>query len=89
MADRDNKDIFVQDQTRADSGNESASSADEHAFSDPNVADHWRKIYEKAEYENRHRFDPNYIWTAEEERRLVRKVHIGLPILSMCSCCAC
>lgn len=49
-------------------------STDEHVFSDPSIADHWRKVYEKASYENRHRFDPNYTWSAEDERRLVRKV---------------
>ena len=49
-------------------------SSDEHVFKDPNVADYWRGIYEKARYENRHRFDPDFKWTAEEEKKLVRKV---------------
>lgn len=49
-------------------------STEEHVFSDPSIADHWRKVYEKAEYENRHRFDPNYQWSAEDEKKLVRKV---------------
>ena len=35
-------------------------SSDEHIFSEPAVADHWRNVFEKARYENRHRFDPNY-----------------------------
>ena len=52
-------------------------SSDEHVFSDPSIADYWRKKYEKAGYENRHRYDPNYKWTAEEEKRLVRKVSSG------------
>ncbi|KAK5994831.1 putative transporter [Cladobotryum mycophilum] len=42
-----------------------------HIFSDPAVAEHWRGIYEKASYENRHRFDPDFKWTAEEEKRVI------------------
>ncbi|KAK7421545.1 hypothetical protein QQZ08_009890 [Neonectria magnoliae] len=75
--DRDTKEVFVQDQSSAtnyDSGNETSSSASENVFSDPKVADHWRKVYEKAQYENRHRFDPTYTWTAEEEAKLVKKI---------------
>lgn len=70
---RDTKEVFVQE-AASDSGNETSSSAGEHVFSDPTVADHWRKVYENANYENRHRFDPNYTWTEEEEKRLVKKV---------------
>lgn len=46
----------------------------DHAFSDPAVAAHWRNIYEKAQYEGRHRFDPDLTWSAQEEKKLVRKV---------------
>ena len=49
-------------------------SYDDHPFSDPVTAQHWRGVYEKAKYEGRHRFDPKYTWTAEEEKKLVRKV---------------
>ncbi|RBQ71629.1 hypothetical protein FVER14953_09756 [Fusarium verticillioides] len=59
---------------RFDSGDETANSSLEHPFSDPEVADRWRKVYENAQYENRHRFDPNFTWTAQEEKKLVRKV---------------
>ncbi|PTD13094.1 putative transporter [Fusarium culmorum] len=45
-----------------------------HPFSDPEIADRWRKVYEKAEYENRHRFDPSFTWTDGEEKKLVRKI---------------
>ncbi|EGY16253.1 allantoate permease [Verticillium dahliae VdLs.17] len=54
-------------------------STEDHVFSDPSVADYWRKVYEQAGYENRHRFDPTLEWTAEEERKLVKK----LPELGM------
>lgn len=51
-----------------------------HAFSDPVAADHWRNIYEKAGYENRHRFDPSFTWSPEEERKLVRKVDLRIML---------
>lgn len=43
-------------------------------FLDPDVALHWTAIYEKAQYESRHEFDPTFTWTAEEEKKLVRKL---------------
>lgn len=49
-----------------------------HVFSDPVAAEHWRNVYEKAGYENRHRFDPEFTWTAEDERKLVRKVDLRI-----------
>lgn len=65
-----------------DSGSENNSRKDvpthgsyeDHVFSDPKTAEYWRGVYEAAKYEGRHRFHPNYTWTAEEERKLVRKV---------------
>jgi hypothetical protein len=55
-------------------------SSSEHTFSDPATADRWRKVYEEANYENRHRFDPDYSWTAAEEKKLVRKVGLACLI---------
>ncbi|CAK4031427.1 MFS transporter [Lecanosticta acicola] len=52
----------------------------EHVFSDPAVAAHWQGIYDEAEYEGRHRFDPECSWTAEEERGLVRKVDFRIML---------
>lgn len=49
-------------------------SYENHPFNDRVTAQYWQNIYEKAEYEGRHRFDPNYTWTAEEEKKLIRKV---------------
>jgi len=66
--------VDAKDQSHVDSGDESAASSIEHPFSDPEIADRWRKVYEKAEYENRHRFDPSFTWTDHEEKKLVRKV---------------
>jgi hypothetical protein len=49
-------------------------SVEPHVFSNTRRADHWRKVYEDATYEGRHRFDPAFTWTAEEEKVLRRKV---------------
>ncbi|KAI2630865.1 MFS general substrate transporter [Hypoxylon sp. NC1633] len=63
-------------------------STDDHVFSDPAVAERWRGVYEKARYENRHRFDPGYKWTAEEERRLVRKIDARIMVWAWLMFCA-
>jgi hypothetical protein len=46
----------------------------DHVFSDPEIAEYWRSVYEIAQYEGRHRFDPNFTWSAAEEKRLKRKI---------------
>ncbi|KAI1213067.1 MFS general substrate transporter [Annulohypoxylon truncatum] len=63
-------------------------STDDHVFSDPAVAEKWRQVYEKARYENRHRFDPEYKWTAEEEKRLVRKIDARIMVWAWLMFCA-
>jgi hypothetical protein len=57
-------------------------SSDDHVFADAASANHWRKVYDEAKYENRHRFDPEFKWTAEEEKRLVRKVRATVAKLT-------
>ncbi|PTB71337.1 MFS general substrate transporter [Trichoderma longibrachiatum ATCC 18648] len=52
------------------------------------MAAHWRGVYEKANYENRHRFDPEFTWTAEEERRLVRKIDLRIMLWAWIMFCA-
>ncbi len=51
-----------------------------HVFSEPKVADYWRGVYEKAQYEGRHRFDPTLTWSADEEKKLRRKVDLRIMI---------
>lgn len=43
-------------------------------FLDLDVAEHWSNIYEKSRYECRAEFDPKFIWTEEEEKKLVRRL---------------
>lgn len=56
----------------------------ENIFADPEVAAHYAQLYEKAQYECRHVFDPRLEWTPQEERRLVRKLdrHVCLWAVS-------
>ncbi|KAE8342836.1 hypothetical protein BDV24DRAFT_173531 [Aspergillus arachidicola] len=49
-----------------------------HIFDDSDAAEHWANVYEKAQYEGRHRFDPSFTWTPEEEKKLVRKVDLRI-----------
>lgn len=54
-------------------------------FADPDAADHWRNVYEKAQYECRHIFDPKARWSESEEQALVRKLdwHVCLWACTM------
>jgi hypothetical protein len=54
-------------------------STQQHAFTLPANLSYWSKIYDKSQYEGRHRFDPLFQWTSSEENKLVREV---LPLLS-------
>ncbi|KAF7518601.1 hypothetical protein G7054_g13416 [Neopestalotiopsis clavispora] len=56
------------------SGSDDEGYDNKNPFIDPDVAAHWRDVYEKSTYECRHLFDPNLTWTAEEEKRIVRKL---------------
>ena len=44
-----------------------------HIFQDPTVAQRYRELYEKTQYECRHHFDPDFTWTEEEEAKVVRR----------------
>lgn len=56
-------------------GESGASSlADKNPFSNPDIAAHWRNVYEDSHYECRHVFDPALTWTEEEEKKLIRRL---------------
>ncbi|KAI0902172.1 MFS general substrate transporter [Annulohypoxylon nitens] len=69
-------------------GDQEYGSTDDHVFSDPSIAEKWRQVYENAKYENRHRFDPEFKWTAEEERRLVKKIDARIMVWAWLMFCA-
>ena len=56
-------------------------------FADPVVAERYALVYEKAQYECRHVFDPTLTWTAKEETALVWKLdlHVCLWAVSFFS----
>ncbi|KAM0712036.1 hypothetical protein Q7P37_011130 [Cladosporium fusiforme] len=56
-------------------------SVEPHIFTSPARADHWREVYEKARYECRHRFDPSFQWSAQDEKRAARKVDWRIMLL--------
>lgn len=43
-------------------------------FADPDVAAYYKRLYEKADYEGRHVFDPELTWSAQEERTALWKI---------------
>lgn len=54
-------------------------------FADSEVAERYRIIYEKAQYECRHVFEPTFAWTREEERAIVRKIDWHVCLWAVCS----
>jgi hypothetical protein len=56
------------------SAKESDSSLATNILADPEVAAYYFSVYEKAQYECRHLFDPELTWTKEEERTILRKL---------------
>ena len=53
---------------------DSISTLSENPFSDPDIKDHWVRVYEGAQYECRHIFDADASWTEEEEKKVIRKL---------------
>ncbi|SCU92311.1 LADA_0F15764g1_1 [Lachancea dasiensis] len=49
------------------------SGGEDNVFNDPNIASYYSTVYEKSQYECRHLFDPEFTWSKQEEKRVVRK----------------
>lgn len=60
--------------TAASDSDEDGNEIRKNPFLDPDVAEHWTAVYEEAEYESRHVFDPTLTWTEEEEKKLIRRL---------------
>lgn len=56
------------------SDSDSDSEFDPNPFTKPHVASYWRQVYEDAQYESRHAFDPTLEWTEQEEKDILRKL---------------
>jgi hypothetical protein len=58
----------------ASDSDEDGKGVQKNPFLDPDVAAHWRAVYEKSQYECRSQFDPRFTWTEEEEKMLVKRL---------------
>lgn len=80
------KNIF-QVHAREEPVSRAGSDSDYHSnnpFADPAVAERYAIIYEKAQYECRHVFDPELTWTPQEEKALVRKLDWHVCLWAVC-----
>lgn len=57
---------------------------DQNPFLNPQVAERWIAIYEEAQYECRHVFDPKITWSEEEEKRIIRKLDLRVCLWAVC-----
>lgn len=64
---------------------EELSTDGDNPFTDPEVAERYAILYEKAQYECRHVFDPTMTWTSEEEKAIVRKLDWRVCFWAVCS----
>jgi hypothetical protein len=58
------------------SSNDSDDSLAGNIFADPEVAAYYKDVYENAQYECRHVFDPIATWSQEEEKKVIRKLDL-------------
>ncbi|KAI1810606.1 MFS general substrate transporter [Poronia punctata] len=49
-------------------------------FLDPRIASYWSDVYDACEYECRDAFDPTLEWTAEEEKKIIRKIDLRVTL---------
>lgn len=68
-----------------ESNDENAIPNDQNPFLDPEIAEYWTGVYEKAQYECRHVFDPALTWSAEEEKQLIRKLDWRICLWAVCT----
>ena len=85
----DSKDLTLVGVSDRSSGSDSEDSDEEglakNPFLDPVAAAWWKQVYEDAQYECRHVFDPTLTWTEEEEKKIVRKLDVRVCLWAVCS----
>lgn len=47
-------------------------------FEDRDIAERWRKIYQSSGYEGLPKYDPDFSWSKDEEKKLVRKIDLKI-----------
>ncbi|KAF5115047.1 hypothetical protein DV454_002587 [Geotrichum candidum] len=68
--------------TSADSDSDIEGGIRDNIFLDPEVANYYRGVYENAQYEGRHVFDPELTWTKEEERKIIWKLEFRVCLVA-------
>ncbi|KAF5104387.1 hypothetical protein DV451_000622 [Geotrichum candidum] len=68
--------------TSADSDSDIEGGIRDNIFLDPEVANYYRDVYENAQYEGRHVFDPELTWTKEEERKIIWKLEFRVCLVA-------
>lgn len=77
MADSDKEQIIFKDvETISQTSNES------NPFVDPKLRKYYTDLYEKTNYECRGAFDPDFEWTPEEEKKIVRYLDFRVALLA-------
>lgn len=49
-------------------------------FKDPSIAKYYTNLYESTKYESRGAFDPEFEWTKEEEKSVLRKIDLRVAL---------
>ena len=68
--------------TSADSDSDIEGGIRDNIFLDPEVANYYRDVYENAQYEGRHVFDPELTWTKQEERKIIWKLEFRVCLVA-------
>ncbi|KAH3676259.1 hypothetical protein WICMUC_002136 [Wickerhamomyces mucosus] len=80
---RSNYDIHLVESYNDDDIDEVNHSSDSsNPFTDRFVANYWRSIYSKCNYEGQYHFDPNFKWTKSEEKSLLKKLDSKITLLA-------
>lgn len=75
-------DTFIIDTKSTSDAESGISTAEKNPFKDPTVAEYYKGLYEKCEYECRSAFDPEFEWTKEEEKALIKKLDYRVALTS-------
>ncbi|PVH93441.1 MFS general substrate transporter [Periconia macrospinosa] len=66
--------IITKDGTVISTQDSDSSLSGGNVFADLEVREYYRNLYEEAQYECRHIFEPEATWTEEEEKKIIRKL---------------
>ncbi|CEP64326.1 uncharacterized protein LALA0_S11e01574g [Lachancea lanzarotensis] len=81
----DDKNRFIVDDTEFETSSHESDYSTRNPFIDPDAEKYYRNIYTECNYECLKAFDPDFKWTQEEEKKLLRKVdwRVAIPACLM------